>query len=67
LTQIEIDEVFCFVGNIRAKVAANDAVPGGAVLFVKLLLDVCSNVPERRKREEQTLVRMKSERKESTK
>jgi len=66
LTQIEIDEVFCFVGNIRAKVAANDAVPGGAVLFVKLLLDVCSNVPER-KGEEQTLVRMKSERKESTK
>jgi hypothetical protein len=66
LTQIEIDEVFCFVGNIRAKVAANDAVPGGAILFVKLLLDVCSNVPERR-RKEQTLVRMKSERKESTK
>lgn len=30
--------------DVRAKVPADDAVPGGVVLFVKLLLDVRGNV-----------------------
>ena len=32
------------VCNIRAEVAADDAVPGGVVLLVELLLDVRRNV-----------------------
>ena len=32
------------MGDIRAKVAADDAVPGGVVLLVELLLDVGSDV-----------------------
>lgn len=33
-----------FVRDVRAKVPADDAVPGGVVLFVKLLLDVRGDV-----------------------
>ena len=32
------------VSDIRAKVLANDDVPGGTVAFVKLLLDLSSNI-----------------------
>ena len=32
------------MGNVRAKVSANDAVPGGVVLLVKLSLDESGNV-----------------------
>merc|ERR1719224_136744 len=44
LAEVEVDEVFGFVGDVRAEVAANDAVPGGVVLFVELLLDEGGNV-----------------------
>lgn len=33
-----------FVRDVRAKVPADDAVPGGVVLFVKLLLDIRGDV-----------------------
>lgn len=33
-----------FVRDVRAKVPADDAVPGGVVLFVELLLDVRGDV-----------------------
>jgi len=32
------------VRDVRPEVPADDAVPGGVVLFVELLLDVCGNV-----------------------
>ena len=44
LSEVEVDEVFCFVGDIAAEVTAYDAMPGGVVLLVKLLLDVGSDV-----------------------
>lgn len=44
LAHVEIDEVLRLVGDITAEVAANDAMPGWVVLFVKLLLDVSSDV-----------------------
>lgn len=37
LAQVEVDEVLCLVGDVTAKVPPHDAVPGGVVLFVKLL------------------------------
>ena len=39
LAQVEVDEVLRLVSDIRAKVAAHNAVPGRVVLFVELLLD----------------------------
>lgn len=39
LSQVKVDEVLRFVGHIRPKVAAHDAVPGRIVLLVKLLLN----------------------------
>jgi len=44
LSQVEVDEVLCLVGNVRSEVAANNAVPGRVVLFVELLLDERSDV-----------------------
>jgi len=44
LSQVEVDEVLCLVRHVRAKVAANNAVPGWVVFFVELLLDKSSNV-----------------------
>ena len=44
LTQVEVDEVLGLVGDVGAEVAAHDAVPGGVVLLVKLLLDEGSDV-----------------------
>mgnify|MGYP006983109366 CR=1 FL=1 len=44
LTDVEVDEMLGLVGDIRSEVATNNAVPGGAVLLVKLLLDVSCNI-----------------------
>ena len=44
LAKIEIDEVLCFVSNVRAEVSANDAVPSWVVLFIELLFDERGNV-----------------------
>jgi hypothetical protein len=40
LTHVEVNEVFGFVGDVRSEVSADDAVPCGVVLLVKLFLDV---------------------------
>lgn len=42
LAQVEVDEVLRFMGHVGSEVPANHAVPSGAVLFVKLLLDICN-------------------------
>lgn len=39
LAEVEINEVAGLVRHVGAEVAAHDAVPGGVVLLVKLLLD----------------------------
>ena len=39
LTKVEVDEVLGLVSDVGAEVAAHDAVPGGVVLLVELLLD----------------------------
>lgn len=44
LAQIEVDEVLGLVRNVRAEVAADNAVPGHAVLLVELLLDERSDI-----------------------
>ena len=44
LTKVEVDEVLGLVGNVRTEVTAHDAVPGGVVLLVELLLDEGSDV-----------------------
>ena len=37
LAEVEVDKVLGLVCDVRAKVAANNAVPSGVVLLVKLL------------------------------
>ena len=44
MTEVEVDEVLGFVGDVGAEVAADDAVPSGVVLLVELLLDVGGDV-----------------------
>merc|ERR1719330_2040076 len=39
LAQVEVDEVLCLVCDVGPKVAPNDGMPCGIVLFVELLLD----------------------------
>lgn len=39
MSQIEIDEMFRLVGDIRAKVTTNDTVPRGVVFLVEFLLN----------------------------
>lgn len=44
LAQVEVDEVFGFMCHITTEVPPHDAVPGGVVLLVKLLLNMGRNV-----------------------
>ncbi|GMR61551.1 hypothetical protein PMAYCL1PPCAC_31746, partial [Pristionchus mayeri] len=44
LSEVEVDEVLRLVGDVAAEVTPDDAVPGGVVLLVELLLDVGSDV-----------------------
>merc|ERR1712156_925954 len=44
LAKVEVDEMPGLMSDIGAKVAADNAVPSGVVLLVKLLLDVSCNV-----------------------
>jgi len=44
LAKVEVDEMPGLMGDIGAKVAADNAVPSGVVLLVELLLDVSCNV-----------------------
>ena len=44
LAQVEVDEVFGFMCHITTEVPPHDAVPGGVVLLVKLLLDIGGNI-----------------------
>ena len=44
LAQIEVDEMFRLVGDVRTEVSAHDAMPGWVVLLVELFLDVGGNV-----------------------
>lgn len=44
LADIEVDETFGLMSNIRAKVLANDNVPGRMVFLVKLLLHISGNI-----------------------
>lgn len=52
LSQVEVDEVTGLVGHVASKVPSNNAVPGGVVLLVELLLDECSNVLQNKRRKE---------------
>jgi len=44
LAKVEVDEMSGLMSDVGTKVPANNAVPCGVVLFVKLLLDVSCNV-----------------------
>ena len=44
LTKVEVDEVLGLVSDVGAEVTAHDAVPGGVVLLVELLLDESGDV-----------------------
>ena len=44
LAQVEVDEVFGFTCHITTEVPPQDAVPGGVVLLVEILLDMGRNV-----------------------
>ena len=51
LSQVEIYEMPCFMGDIWAKVPPNYAMPSGIILFVKLFFDVRCNVLKKIKRQ----------------
>ena len=44
LAEVEVEEMLGLVGDIGTEVAAHDAMPGGVVLLVELLLDVGGDV-----------------------
>uniref|UniRef100_A0A8P0PK86 Dynein light chain n=2 Tax=Canis lupus familiaris TaxID=9615 RepID=A0A8P0PK86_CANLF len=44
LAQVEVDEVFGFMCHITTEVPPHNAVPGGVVLLVKLLLNMGRNI-----------------------
>ena len=44
LSKIKVDEVSSFVGHVRAKVPANNAMPRRIVFPVELFLDKGSNI-----------------------
>ena len=39
MTEVEVDEVLGLVGDVGTEVSSHNAMPGGVVLFVELLLD----------------------------
>ena len=44
LAKVEVDEVLGLVGDIGSEIAAHNAMPGGVVLLVELLLDERSDI-----------------------
>ena len=44
MSHVEVDEVFCLMGDVGSEVAADNGMPGGVVLLVELLLYVGCNV-----------------------
>lgn len=44
LSKVKIDEVFCLVRYIAAKIATNNAMPSRIILLVEFLFDVGCNV-----------------------
>jgi hypothetical protein len=44
LPHVEVDEMLGLVCDVGSEVASDDAVPGGVILLVELLLDIGSNV-----------------------
>merc|ERR1719326_1380213 len=44
LTKVEIDEVLCFMCDVRTKVPTHNGMPRRVVLLVELLLDEGSNI-----------------------
>ena len=44
LSEVEVYKVFGLVSDVGAEVSSDDAVPGGIVLLVELLLDVGGDV-----------------------
>jgi len=44
LAKIKVDEMFCFVGDIGAKVSSNHSMPGGIVFLVKFFLNKGCNI-----------------------
>ena len=44
LADVEVDEVFCFVRDVRSEISTHDAMPRRTVLFVELFFDVRGDV-----------------------
>ena len=44
MTEVEVNEMLGLVGNVGTEVTAYDAMPGGVVLLIELLLDEGSDV-----------------------
>ena len=44
LSEVEVDEVLGLVSDVGAEVPSHDAMPGGVVLLVELLLDESGDV-----------------------
>ena len=44
LAQIKVNEMFCFVGNIRTKISSNDAMPSRIIFLIKFFFDECCNI-----------------------
>lgn len=47
LSEIEIDEMTCFMCNVRSEIPTNDTMPCRIVFLVKFLLDICGNILQR--------------------
>ena len=44
LADVEIDEVFSFMGDERAKVLSNETMPSGRIVFITFFLDELGDV-----------------------
>lgn len=44
LSHVEVDEVFGFVSDVGAEIAADDAVPCGVVFLIEFFLDVGGDI-----------------------